>query len=732
MPRIPNYTDDAGVQLNLPLIDGVSSRLSNETARLGAQMAERRGNDWLRVSELANAIAIRQQALRNSAEVSNAIAVATIELDNARNAQLERKGLDATGRPATEDGAEVLSATDTYGQSAASIQEKIRNNLLNDVQKRKFDEWYRNRYTSDLDTVARHQTQQLNAAVENSSQTLLKSAEDSMYAAMTRGDFETAENTFNSNYDIFASVQRMKGQPEEYVQQEYNGKLFTTAKAAIDQCVKNGNSEAGGRIADYFGKYLTQQQKDELRGTIRPGIVKDTADKFVRDNLVKNKDGSINLAETLKLIEAEADSRGAKSTFDTSGMTERQQEVIPAIIKVANERGYDPALLLSHIMIEAGAGLDSELSMYNNFGGISTDTPTALKRPDIEGGYYEDYTEAGIEGGINAVCDVLDRYEGVKGAKTVKEWNDRLMNNPNAPGKYYAEFDPTTGERQQPARENTQQQLIEGFLNRIGKGKGKRDEEFEKQSRAALERLNQDNRIELQQRAKDMGEQFLKDVEAGGIKTMTDAYKWTENNCKTEAEKVSYLHKYKEMNGLLTAMDKEQEELALNAAYEDIAQGKITTKEELNNYPISQKAKDAIIKAYFDKAMSWAKLPGVDGLINDAAKQMSDSDHRGQAKFVLTEAVTNKIKEKQRNNPTYVPDQWEVASMIKEQSSNMQVKQKEGTYLLWQSTYETKYPKGALVALGDGAEPLDSERVRDVNGVVWRWDKTAQMFKVDI
>ncbi len=732
MPRIPNYTDDAGVQLNLPLIDGVASRVSNDTARLGLQMAERRGNDWLRVSELANAIAIRRQAQRNSAEVSNAIAQATMQMDEIRNTQLDRKGLDAEGRPATEDMGEVLSAVDAYSQNVSSVQEKIRNNLLNDVQKQKFDEWYRSRYTSDMDTVARHQQQQLDLATENGTVALLNSAHDSAFSSMLRGDYDTAENIFSSNLPVYGTTKAMQGQPEEYIKQQYNNTVFATIKDATDSLTKDGKSADAQALVQRFGGYLTAKQKDELRGIVAPAVAKTQAKDFVKSVVSYNPDGTINLAAARNAIHAQAAARGSVEGFDFSGMTERQQEVFNAALAEAQRRGYaNPTLALAHLIIETGWDVDSAAANANNFGGISTDTPTKLKRPENEGGYYVDYTEAGVQGGMSALFDLLDRY-GLKDAKTIDEWDEKLMNNPDAPGKYYAEYNPDTGEYARPGRRNTHRGVVDILTSNYGvKGQGRPDEKFEKEALAALDELYRDNQIQLQQRAKERNETLLRDIASGGIVTMSDAYKWVEKNCTSEMEKVSSIHTFKDAKGLLDAADKEQEQLALTKAFEDIAAGKITSADELNNYPISQKGKDAIKKAYFNQAMSWAKLPGVDGLLSDASKQMAPSDFQGQAKFVLMEAVSNDIQERQRNNPTYVPGQWEVMSIIKKQASNIMVKQKEGDYLFWQSEYETKYPRAALVALGDGAEPIDDVRVRDKNGIVWVYDAKAQNFMIE-
>ncbi len=719
MPRIPNYTDDAGVQLNLPLIDGVSSRVSNDTARLGLQMAERRGNDWLRVSELANAIAIRQQALRNSAEVSNAIAAATAELDTVRNAQLERKGLDATGRPATEDAPEVLSAMDTYGQGASSIQEKIRNNLLNDVQKQKFDEWYRNRYVSDMDTVARHQTQQLNVATENATQALLNSAKDSAYAAIVRGDFTTAENTFNNNYGVKASTMLMQGQSEEVIRQAWNNDIFGVAKAAVDQMVKNGDSEAGNRAVDYFGKYLTQQQKNELKGTVRPGIIKDDAASFIKKSAVYNADGSLNEDATLKALEAEAARRGSIAG-DLAPNTS-------AVVQFFINKGESP------LVAAAIAGNVSQESTYN---------PTAENSSGAYGlfqflGDRRDAMTAYAKGSNRDASDITAQLEyawdEMNRPGTLENQALQEMRNAKTPEEAAVIFRklferPGEEEANDGARAAEAQRV---YANLTGARKeGKPDEAFLEAGRAALNRLSQDNKIALQQRAKDLSESFLKSVSTGGIATMSDAYKWAENNCATEQQKIAYLHKYKEMNNLLTDMDKEQEQAAMSAIFEDIAQGKIMTKEQLDSYPASQKTKDAITKAYLEQGKAWAKLPGIDGVLSDKTKQLADTDHRGQIKFVLMEAVSNEIAEKQRNNPTWVPTQWEVKEIIDRQSSNLEVKQKEG-YILWQSTYKTKYPRAALVALGEGAVPIDDERVKDANGVVWTYDKKTQMFMIE-
>lgn len=720
MPRIPNYTDDAGVQLNLPLIDGISSRVSNDTVRLGLQIAERRGNDWLRVSELANTIAIRQQALRNSAEVSNAIAAATMELDTVRNAQLERKGLDATGRPATEDAPEVLSAMDTYGQSASSIQEKIRNNLLNDVQKQKFDEWYRNRYASDLDTVARHQEQQLNVATENATQALLNSAKDSAYAAIVRGDFTTAENTFNNNYGVKASTMLMQGQTEDVVRQAWNNDIFGVAKAAVDQMVKNGDSEAGNRAIEYFGKYLTQQQKNELKGTVRPGIIKDDATSFIKKTAVYNADGSLNEDATLKALEAEAARRGS-----VAGELSPNASTVVQFFINKGESPLVAAAMAGNVFQES----DYSPTAENSIGAYGLFQHLGDRRDAMT-----DYARKTNRDASDITAQLEYAWQEMNQPGTLENQALQEMRNAKTPEEAAVIFRklferPGEEEANDGARAAEARRVYNNLTG--ARKEGKPDEAFLEAGRAALSRLSQDNKIALQQQASDLSESFQKSVMTGGIASMSDAYKWTENNCATEQQKIAYLHKYKEMNNLLTDMDKEREQAAMSAIFEDIAQGKIMTKEQLDSYPASQKTKDAITKAYLDQGKAWAKLPGIDGILSDKTKQLADADHRGQMKFILMEAVSNEIAEKQRNNPTWTPSQWEVSEIINRQASNMTVKQKEGEYLFWQSEYETTYPRAALVALGEGAEPLDANRVKDANGVVWTYDKKTQMFMVE-
>lgn len=720
MPRIPNYTDDAGVQLNLPLIDGISSRVSNDTVRLGLQIAERRGNDWLRVSELANTIAIRQQALRNSAEVSNAIAAATMELDTVRNAQLERKGLDATGRPATEDAPEVLSAMDTYGQSASSIQEKIRNNLLNDVQKQKFDEWYRNRYASDLDTVARHQEQQLNVATENATQALLNSAKDSAYAAIVRGDFTTAENTFNNNYGVKASTMLMQGQTEDVVRQAWNNDIFGVAKAAVDQMVKNGDSEAGNRAIEYFGKYLTQQQKNELKGTVRPGIIKDDATSFIKKTAVYNADGSLNEDATLKALEAEAARRGS-----VAGELSPNASTVVQFFINKGESPLVAAAMAGNVFQES----DYSPTAENSIGAYGLFQHLGDRRDAMT-----DYARKTNRDASDITAQLEYAWQEMNQPGTLENQALHEMRNAKTPEEAAVIFRklferPGEEEANDGARAAEARRVYNNLTG--ARKEGKPDEAFLEAGRAALSRLSQDNKIALQQQARDLSENFQKSVMTGGIASMSDAYKWTENNCATEQQKIAYLHKYKEMNNLLTDMDKEREQAAMSAIFEDIAQGKIMTKEQLDSYPASQKTKDAITKAYLDQGKAWAKLPGIDGILSDKTKQLADTDHRGQMKFILMEAVSNEIAEKQRNNPTWTPSQWEVSEIINRQASNMTVKQKEGEYLFWQSEYETTYPRAALVALGEGAEPLDANRVKDANGVVWTYDKKTQMFMVE-
>lgn len=722
MARIPNYTDDQGVQLNLPLIDGISSRISNSGAEMANRVFGMRGNDWMRVSEFANSMAIKRQAQRNAAEVSNAIATATLRLDELRNAQLDRKGLDAQGTPATEGGVERLSAVEDYSDSAGQIQDSIKNKLLNDVQKQKFDEWYRTRYVTDMDRVAQHQQAQLDAAEENGTQAILASSRDSAYGAIMRGEFDLAENTLLDKFDTFSTTKAMQGMPEEYIKQNYKkDAIYATVKGATDILIKNGDAEKAAAAIKFFGKYLTEEQKAGLQGTIKPAIAKANAGDFVRAHAIYNADGTLNRAAMYKAIEEEGARRGKLGKIDFSNGTEQQQKVAAYIFENAPKYGIDPYLALSHIAIEAGEGFDSELARAgNNFGGISTTEVTDLPRPKNEAGdgvgYYVHY--GSMEEGLDAVLKTLKAYD-VDKATTVEEWNDLLLADPNA--QYYTS---PKGDRI-----NLQNRYVNNY--RIhGKSTGP-DEEFIKDAKAAADLLYRDNQIAIQQRDKDRSETFNRSVMDGTIGTMSDAFQWCRHNNLTENETIAYGHKFRESKGLLDAQDKALEAAALNVIDADIKSGKITTAAQLDNYPLTEHQKKQIIAANFEKSTAWRQLDGVDGFISDAISGV-DSSAKGRAKFDLICAVNNKIAEKLRNNPMYSVDSWDVRAIIDEMKRHITRRQNPNEFVLWPSTIESVFPAWATAQLGDKFDYiLDDGKVMLKDGHVATWNEDTYTFDIN-
>ena len=719
MARIPNYTDDQGVQLNLPLIDGASSRVSNSGAEMANKLFGMRGNDWMRVSEFANSMAIKRQAQRNAAEVSNAIAAATLQLDELRNAQLDRKGLDAQGAPATEGGVERLSAIEDYSDNAGQIQESIKNKLLNDVQKQKFDEWYRTRYVNDMDRVAQHQQAQLDAAEESGALALIASAKDSAFGSMMRGEFGSAWQTIEDKREIHKSVKGMQGMPEEVINQDYQSTvIYDTVKKAIDQKIKDGDEDGAAKILEYFGKHLTEEQRAGLKGTVRPAVEKASATNFVKTHAIYNADGTLNIAAMYKLAEEEGARRGKLGTMDFSGGTEHQQKVAAYVFEHAKDYGIDPYLALSHIAIEAGEGFDSAVAIQgNNYGGINASGVTDLPKPANEGGgYYEHYDS--MEEGLDAVLKLLKLYD-VDKATTVEEWNDLLKADPNA--QYY------TSDKAERVRYHNQ---LWNEYRSHGKSEGP-DEEFIKNAKAQIDLMYRDNQIQLQQRDKDRLENFNRAVMDGSIKNMSDVFQYCKSNGFTENQTVAFGHRYREANGLLDEKDKALQAAALNVIDADIQSGKITSAEQLKNYPLTEEQKKQLEKAFFDKNMAWRQLDGVNGFISDAIHNV-DEGAKGRAKFDLVCMVNKRIEENMRNNPMYRVDAWEIRAIIDEMKGTIKRKQESGEYWFYPSTIESAFPKYAIAQLGPLFDyMLDSNRAMLKDGHIATWNEETYTYDIN-
>ena len=160
MPTLPTVEPDIQVS------EGPSYR---QNIPVSAQ--EMGGNVGTALSGLAEQInnaAVNAQASLNQISVANAISTAQHDMLASKNSQLQKKGINALGSPATANSDAVLSSADQFAQDSSNIFNTNMDALSNSIQKNKFKEWYDTQYPTMYNEVLANQGQQLTIAKQDS------------------------------------------------------------------------------------------------------------------------------------------------------------------------------------------------------------------------------------------------------------------------------------------------------------------------------------------------------------------------------------------------------------------------------------------------------------------------------------------------------------------------------------------------------------------------------------
>lgn len=324
MPRVPTYTDDEGVQLNLPLAEGSGYRVNMDYS--GAYQGNRQFSENLMgFSRLFNSIAIKQQALVNQTHVNNAVAAAQDQLNALRNQSLNVLGENVMAKPGTDG---TPGTPDLYGRwqdGSSDIINKARSGLQNAAQRQQFDNSMNSLMPELNNQIGAHQMKQINFAQEQSRKAQMASTLSMANSSVNIGDNIGANIALNKLESQNAEAYAVQGIPLEQQKQLNADQEFKWYSDTIDQLTKDGKSYLIEDLLKQTGaeKRLNKDQYQALQKMNAAGMEDNEISNIVDQVIANHKkaNGEIDLQGAMAELDAIALNHGRNksdnASFDT-------------------------------------------------------------------------------------------------------------------------------------------------------------------------------------------------------------------------------------------------------------------------------------------------------------------------------------------------------------------------------------------------------------------------------
>lgn len=297
MPKIPNYTDDSGVQLNMPLAAGTASRIKIDSDPISAAN-NAAGRALGGFAQMFNTIAIRTQAAVDSTHVSNAVAAAMDSINKQQLDYLDEKGENVMARDATDTEPAVKSMYDRWLDSSHEAILEARKTLQNDAQRRAFDTSMNTHMTTANLQMAKHQFEQLNAANEQSMQAEVTSLQNATSLSVRLGDWQGAAQSLDSIQAVMARQHAIAGMPEDASKVAANSAFYGFFDKQVDELISNGQANEAEELIKLAEGRVDDNQLSLLKIKTSDGRM-DSDAKNIADDLIKNcpknADGSLNM-----------------------------------------------------------------------------------------------------------------------------------------------------------------------------------------------------------------------------------------------------------------------------------------------------------------------------------------------------------------------------------------------------------------------------------------------------
>lgn len=709
MPRVPNYTDDAGVPLNTQLSTGSGFRLNDNTAAIGNEASKMRQRDLNAISALYNAVAIRTQALVNKTRVSNATAAAMNQLNELQTNLLNVKGENVLGTKGENAEEEVPTIFDQWRKGSGDILNKVRDSLQNDVQKSMFDETFNSKMPEMTNKIGIHQLEQTEVAAKQAQQAEANSWVSYATASAQMGDMNGAVTSIQMALKSADDMNKFDGMPDN-----------ARSMAAQDQAYKilDGLSDQvpEGRFGDLVKSAKELVRKDQYNQLMKKWETKHSdaeARKYAEDifNKYRNPDGTVDIAAAHKEIEDQAMARGRRKSLESNLDLDRE----------------------AMKTIESSGNYDTPPNSYGAAGAYQF-TPDLWKETARELGLPED-TPMTAENQDRFFNYKFNKYKEELGssAAAAVAWYAGYQN-----GKRYAQglttgIDGDGNEYSFDAQQNGGPSVNE-YVRRFNTERAKNapslddteDIGFRDKAREQFDTLVKDNEIkqsQINQNLVDMAKQYalnnqnatLSDAQAFAVQLSPDDPKRQMAIVQTV---MSTLGQYEGYNNF-------DESRQFQAAQDYLASHPNATEADIRmQYPGMRESHYAALSASMGKAAAegskWYNQTTAAAL--KSLRKQYDTEGKMDEFYVFNSMNMWAAEYYKQNGRS--PSDVETEEELRQLFSHKAVQ----NYGWWGGTEKTEYP---IAAVPPGYRVLSPTTVMDENGVIMTWDKKSGTFYIN-
>ena len=637
MAQVPTY------QAGVTMAPGSGFRASRAVQPGTGQAAI--GESLQAAGAALNDYAINQQVKINQITTANATAAAAESLTQVQNQALARMGANALATAATKDKPATLSASQQFQQAAQQSYKDTLDNLDNDVQRQKFQEWYNSTVPMMNAAVMKHENEQVSIAHKASQEGLLATTSDAFRSAILMGNYNQASAAMRSGMSLSNDMGTAQGLPEEANKQNEKVWVYKQIDGTVDQLLTDQRPDDAQKMVDYYKAHLPADLVDSLSAKIKPQITKIDAktnvETWAADPEYQNPDGTLNvpkLHEKVKTFyETKTEKRFHPGTPGTSS-----DPYFSEAIRVGKELNIPPEIIYAQWWNESG-GFNSQLAKENfNMSGLTQTTPNGEANKQPDGGiYYRQY------GSVKEFADdyinfIKENDPSAVGQQTPEGFVTALKSHGYFTGDldtYISNVKSRTEEARNIATTGgtaayTEDVIVPDFAG-------------EQTAMAYVDQVAQDYAIRHKQNLEAASNTFYQALNSGQISNVSELNAYVAGMPISETEKAGFLAKGMAKFGQQRTLNSWAQEDSLQAAYRDLRVGNITTKAELDaNYAgrISEQSLAQLERA-FTGDTKWANSANIAALDDIVKQNKLNGTERGRIMEQLNAAAVAKAEQ---------------------------------------------------------------------------------------
>lgn len=706
MPTVPTLTPNVGLGVGRPRV--APDAISLEAAGGGENG---RGNNLIRLGEVISAAAIEQQAKINQANVMRATADLTLQFNENMRAQYQKFGLNALGKPATENAEAVPSASEDFSNFAQTSLQSAMGNMDNDLQRQKLQEWYNDNFPGYLQKVATHQNNQYNEYLTESLNTQQEANMDTFVGMVKLGDYQGAEHAFNNADQSLQTYLTWQGADEATRKKSTQDLLYSNAESTVKALLDDDRAQEAYAFVNHFASKLTPNQVETLRMAIRPSAIKVQADVIAedmfKDPTLRGPDGSLDYAKVNAAVDR------ITTTTKTVGGT-YSNPLINVIAEEADKYGIPRNVAFAVAARESGGDDINAIHMVtNDIGatGIFQIMPYSARDYGVDKMYPNWATdpEQNIRAGMYILSKKIeeqggDLWEGVRG---------------------YNGAGPEAEAYRDAVRANSENMNIQSTG---GQQVTQRNEVMRSEILAQLDVLAKQEKLNYSSRVNAAVEQMAQAAQSGQIRTLDDARRIGTQVSQGLGIKASDIMGVINVGtsavGLQNRITAEQQADDYNAALEALLNGDVSTENELRvRYPnLTAAQRQQLVNSCIAPKYKWADdqtKTMVDGTLERAG--FSTSKDKLQ-KAAVYQYVNDKVKLYVDKNG-HSPSIWEIQDFAIEATHNAALVSYQDEGRFYDSTEQTSMTNAQWAGLNLHPRSVNGEtRYYDDKGQEWRYD----------